>query len=65
MGRVNKNVMFDRVEFVAQLVFADPDPEEEIKRLEAMKQSAKEGAGIAREPMFNIEDPVSSEDPIK
>ena len=65
VGRVNKNVMFDRVEFVAQLVFADPDPEEEIKRLEAMKQSAKEGAGIAREPMFNIEDPVSSEDPIK
>ncbi|MBW3022033.1 hypothetical protein KY328_03865 [Candidatus Woesearchaeota archaeon] len=35
VGRVNKNEMFDRVEFVTQLVFPDPDPDEEIKRLES------------------------------
>jgi replication factor A1 len=34
VGRVNKNEMFDRLEFVAQLVFTNPNPEEEIKRLE-------------------------------
>ncbi|MCX8146871.1 MAG: OB-fold nucleic acid binding domain-containing protein [Candidatus Woesearchaeota archaeon] len=39
VGRVNKNVMFDRVEFVAQLVFPNPDPEEEIKRLEEIKKA--------------------------
>lgn len=30
VGRVNKNDMFDRLEFVAQLVFRDPDPEKEM-----------------------------------
>lgn len=34
VGRVNKNTMFDRLEFNAQLVFMNPDPAEEIKRLE-------------------------------
>jgi len=33
VGRVSKNAMFDRLEFTAQLVFPDPNPEEEIKRL--------------------------------
>ncbi|MEA3430711.1 MAG: OB-fold nucleic acid binding domain-containing protein [Nanoarchaeota archaeon] len=33
-GRVTKNAMFDRVEFVSMKVFPDPNPEEEIKRLE-------------------------------
>lgn len=33
VGRVNKNQMFDRLEFVTQLVFPNPDPEEEVKRL--------------------------------
>jgi replication factor A1 len=33
IGRVTKNEMFDRFEFIAQLVFPDPDPEEEIKVL--------------------------------
>jgi ssDNA-binding replication factor A large subunit len=33
-GRVNKNEMFDRLEFVANLVFTDVNPEEEIRRLE-------------------------------
>ena len=33
-GRVSKNAMFDRNEFVCLRVDPDPDPEEEIKRLE-------------------------------
>ena len=37
-GRVNKNEMFDRLEFVTRLVFANPDPKEEIERL---KQDAE------------------------
>lgn len=32
-GRVNKNQMFDRLEFVASRVYTNLDPEEEIKRL--------------------------------
>jgi len=34
VGRAAKNTMFDRLEFVSQLVFAKPDPEEELQRLE-------------------------------
>lgn len=34
VGRVSKNELFDRLEFVAQLVFPEPDPNEELKRLE-------------------------------
>ncbi len=34
VGRANKNQMFDRLEFIAGLVFLNPNPEEEIKRLE-------------------------------
>jgi hypothetical protein len=34
IGRANKNQMFDRLEFMTQLVFPDPDPQEELKRLE-------------------------------
>jgi len=33
IGRVNKNEMFDRLEFIANRVYTDLDPEEEIKRL--------------------------------
>lgn len=40
IGRVTKNTMFDRLEFISQLVFTDPDPNEELKRLES--ESAKE-----------------------
>ncbi len=38
VGRVSKNEMFQRLEFVAQLVFPDPDPDEELKKL---KEEAK------------------------
>lgn len=33
VGRVNKNEMFDRLEFNAQLVFTEPDPQEEMDKL--------------------------------
>jgi hypothetical protein len=33
VGRVTKNAMFDRLEFVSQLVFNDIDPKEEIKKM--------------------------------
>lgn len=35
VGRVNKNTFFDRLEFVAQLVFPEPDPVEELARIKA------------------------------
>lgn len=34
VGRAAKNTMFDRLEFVSQLVFPKPNPEEELKRIE-------------------------------
>lgn len=33
VGRVKKNAFFDRIEFITQLVFPNPDPGEEIERL--------------------------------
>ncbi len=33
VGKARKNDFFDRLEFMTQLVFPEPDPEEEIKRL--------------------------------
>ena len=35
VGRARKNDFFDRLEFMTQLVFPEPDPEEEIQRLKA------------------------------
>ncbi|HME87275.1 MAG TPA: OB-fold nucleic acid binding domain-containing protein, partial [Candidatus Nanoarchaeia archaeon] len=32
VGRVNKNTVFNRLEFVSQLVFRNPNPDEEIKQ---------------------------------
>ncbi|MFH1440159.1 MAG: OB-fold nucleic acid binding domain-containing protein [Candidatus Woesearchaeota archaeon] len=40
VGRTTKNKMFDRLEFMSNLVFTDIDPEEEIKRL--AKESSAE-----------------------
>ena len=34
VGRVAKNTMFERLEFVSQLVFPNPNPDEEIKKIE-------------------------------
>ena len=41
VGRVNKNDMFNRLEFITQLVFTNTDPEEEIKKLEENKPEEK------------------------
>lgn len=38
VGRINKNEMFDRLEFIARFVYPNPDPKEEIERLQAIKQ---------------------------
>lgn len=38
VGRITKNQLFDRLEFTAQLVFTNPNPEEEVKRLEKEKE---------------------------
>jgi ssDNA-binding replication factor A large subunit len=35
IGRVRKNDFFDRLEFMTQLVFSEPDPEEELQRLKS------------------------------
>lgn len=35
MGRCQRNTMFDRLEFVAQQVYRDVNPEEELQRLQA------------------------------
>jgi replication factor A1 len=37
VGRVSKNDMFDRMEFVAMQVFPKPDPKEEIDKLQELK----------------------------
>jgi len=37
VGRVSKNDMFDRMEFVALQVFPKPDPKEEIDKLQELK----------------------------
>ena len=42
VGRVNKNQMFGRLEFTAQLVFTNPNPEDEIKRLQTEKTPEEE-----------------------
>ncbi len=33
VGRTSKNEMFDRIEFIPQLVIRNPDPEEEVERI--------------------------------
>lgn len=38
VGRVRKNAFFDRLEFNVQLVFPNPDPKEELARLQAAQQ---------------------------
>ena len=44
LGRVNKNEMFDRFEFMVKKVFPKPDPQEEINRLNKEQVVAKEDA---------------------
>ena len=41
IGRVSRNQMFDRLELIANQVFTDVDPQEEISRLQAGKPKAE------------------------
>jgi len=41
VGRTTKNEMFDRLEFISQLVFPNPNPDEEIKALTREFEEAK------------------------
>lgn len=41
-GRVNKNEMFNRMEFVARKVNASPDPQKEIEKLQSEKVKAED-----------------------
>ncbi|MBI4150093.1 hypothetical protein HY488_01685, partial [Candidatus Woesearchaeota archaeon] len=38
VGRASKNTLFDRIEFTAQRVYPNPNPEEELQRLGGMSQ---------------------------
>ena len=39
-GRVNNNSMFNRLEFVVQQVDPNPNPEEELKRLQGVADNS-------------------------
>ncbi|MBU1204685.1 MAG: DUF2240 family protein [Nanoarchaeota archaeon] len=41
VGRTTKNEMFDRLEFISQLVFPNPDPDDEIKVLNKELEETK------------------------
>lgn len=63
-GRVTKNEMFDRLEFISNMVFTDLDPDEEIKRLneEAEKEEKKEIlVGAEEEKTKPVEKEVTEE----
>jgi replication factor A1 len=55
IGRVNKNQMFDRLEFVSQLVFTNLDPSEEIKNIPEKKTTYKEQTVSSREVEDNLQ----------
>lgn len=55
VGRTVKNQMFERLEFVPQLVFNNPNPEEEIEKLN------KEIEAVKEEPEDNEEFPTYSQ----
>jgi len=59
IGRVSNNTSFGRLEFVAQVVIKDVDPEEEIKKLEKQKpvEEKKESEKLVDEK--KAETPVS------
>jgi len=55
IGRVSKNQMFDRLEFVANVVLTDVNPEEEIKKLDEQKSA------LAQEKPVEKNEPVKEE----
>ena len=42
VGRANKNELFDRIEFVARLVFTNPDPKDEIDKIKNEGQQGED-----------------------
>lgn len=66
IGRVNKNELFDRLEFVSRLVFPKPDPKEEIERLkkENKEVEKKENEEPKTEPTAKPQEPVTTEESI-
>ncbi|MBC8501033.1 MAG: hypothetical protein H8D38_04695 [DPANN group archaeon] len=60
VGRVNKNESFDRIELIANLIYKDVDPDEEIKKL---KEETKETITTTETKQVEKEEPVSTETP--
>jgi len=56
VGRTNKNEMFDRIEFIPQLVFPNPDPQQEIDKLNKEIEKAVEEETEIEEKVERIED---------
>ncbi len=48
-GRVTKNTMFDRLEFITNKVFPNPDPKEEIERLNKEVKQQEEEIDVSTE----------------
>jgi replication factor A1 len=55
VGRVNKNELFGRLEFVSRLVFPKPDPKEEIERLQK-EGSKEEKEGLSEDKLPTVEE---------
>jgi len=60
VGRVNKNESFDRIELIANLIYKDVDPDEEIKKL---KEETKETTTTTETKQVEKEEPESTETP--
>ncbi len=71
IGRASKNEVFNRIEFIPSLVYLNPDPEEEIKRLEKESQEEprqeEQKETVKEEPEENpqakeeIKEPINEE----
>ncbi|NQU98108.1 hypothetical protein HQ533_01460 [Candidatus Woesearchaeota archaeon] len=58
VGRTNKNEAFDRLELVANLIYKDVDPEEEIKKI---KQETKEETSATETETKEATEPATPE----
>jgi replication factor A1 len=70
IGRVTKNAMFGRLEFVANVVIRDVDPDEEIKRIDSEIKENKstplpKHTALEKEQKENVSKPISKEEPKK
>ena len=65
VGRSTKNEVFNRVEFVPNLVFINPDPEEELKRLKTEETKPKSNTEEPKEETITpeIKEPIINEEP--